>query len=60
MSLGIRAKLMSGFGAVLLCLAIVGGVGYRNTTKFAAEFQSLYQGDCMLGQGHEPRRMERR
>ncbi len=42
MRLGIRAKLFAGFGAVLLLLAVVGVIGYRNTTQFSGEFQSLY------------------
>ena len=42
MNLGIRAKLFSSFGAVLLLLGLVGAIGYLNTTSFAASFKSLY------------------
>ena len=42
MSLGIRAKLLGGFGVILAMLALVGIVGYRNTTQFSAEFTDLY------------------
>ena len=42
MSLGLRAKLLSGFGLVLLLTAIVGAVGWRNTTTFSQAFDSLY------------------
>ena len=42
MALGIRAKLFGGFGVVLALLAVVGGVGLKNTTDFAGQFQSLY------------------
>jgi hypothetical protein len=42
MRLGIRAKLFAGFGGVLVLLAVVGFIGWKNTTQFAAEFKSLY------------------
>ena len=42
MSLGIRAKLMAGFGAVLFLMAIVGAVGYRDAVQFSSQFKSLY------------------
>src|SRR5262245_32549953 len=41
-SLGIRARLFGGFGAVLVLLTIVGWIGYTNTTQFAASFRQLY------------------
>ncbi len=40
--LGIRAKLLAGFGAGLLMLLVVGGIGWRNTTHFAGAFTELY------------------
>ncbi|MGE3272201.1 MAG: methyl-accepting chemotaxis protein [Chloroflexota bacterium] len=43
MGLGLRAKLMGSFGAVLVLLALVGIVGYSNTTQFAEDFSDLYQ-----------------
>ena len=39
---GIRAKLLAGFGAVLVMLAIVGGIGWRNTVASSAAFANLY------------------
>ena len=42
MRLGIRAKLFSGFGVVLILLGLVGAIGYLNTTSFAQSFKSLY------------------
>ncbi|MCC6177400.1 MAG: MCP four helix bundle domain-containing protein [Chloroflexi bacterium] len=42
MSFGIRPKLMAGFGAVLLMLAIVGIIGYRNTSRFTSDFHTFY------------------
>ena len=43
MRLGVRIKLFAGFGAVLVLLGIVGIVGFRNTTRFSAEFIDLYE-----------------
>ena len=43
MGLGIRAKLLGGFGIVLAMLALVGFVGYQNTTQFSAEYTELYE-----------------
>jgi methyl-accepting chemotaxis protein len=40
--LGIRQKLFASFGAVLCLLSVVGFIGYKNTSDFAADFQSLY------------------
>jgi methyl-accepting chemotaxis protein len=42
MSLGIRAKLLSGFGAVLVLTAIVGGVGILNLNNVNALAGSMY------------------
>lgn len=42
---GIRAKLLGGFGAVLLMLAIVAGIGWHNTVTSAASFAALYDDD---------------
>ncbi|MCC7370691.1 MAG: methyl-accepting chemotaxis protein [Chloroflexi bacterium] len=42
MQLGIRGKLYAGFGTVLVLLGLVAFVGYRNTTRFASDFSSLY------------------
>jgi hypothetical protein len=42
MPLGIRAKLFGGFGVVLLLLAAVGAIGWSNTARFSASFESLY------------------
>jgi methyl-accepting chemotaxis protein len=42
MSLGIRAKLLSGFGAVLVLTAIVGGVGILNLNNVNALASSMY------------------
>ena len=42
MRLTIRTKLFAGFGAVLLLLGIVGGIGWRNTSDFATAFDRLY------------------
>jgi methyl-accepting chemotaxis protein len=39
---GIRAQLVAGFGAVLLLLAIVGGIGWRNTLASSTAFANLY------------------
>jgi methyl-accepting chemotaxis protein len=39
---GIRAKLLAGFGAVLLLLAVVGGIGWRNTVASSTAFANLY------------------
>jgi methyl-accepting chemotaxis protein len=39
---GIRTKLLAGFGAVLLLLAIVGGIGWRNTVTSSTAFANLY------------------
>jgi hypothetical protein len=47
MRLGIRAKLLGSFGVILAMLAIVGVVGYQNTTQFSAEFTELYE-DSLL------------
>jgi methyl-accepting chemotaxis protein len=42
MGLGLRNKLLAGFGVVLLLTAIVGYVGWRNTVEFAAESKTIY------------------
>lgn len=42
MALSIRAKLFAGFGIVLVLLAIVGYVGWRNTTDFSTDVRGLY------------------
>ena len=42
MALGIREKLFGGFGVVLALLLVIGFIGLRNTTTFAAQFKSLY------------------
>src|SRR5579883_2448327 len=42
MALSIRAKLFGGFGIVLVLLAIVGYLGWRNTTEFYADVRDLY------------------
>ena len=42
MALSIRAKLFGGFGIVLVLLAIVGYLGWRNTADFSADVRSLY------------------
>jgi methyl-accepting chemotaxis protein len=47
MSFGIRAKLLAGFGAVLVLLAGVGFIGWKNTTDFAADFRDLYQDELV-------------
>lgn len=39
---GIRVKLLAGFGAVLLLLAVVGVIGWRNTVTSSAAFANLY------------------
>jgi len=39
---GIRAKLLAGFAAVLVLLAIVGGIGWHNTVTSSAAFANLY------------------
>jgi methyl-accepting chemotaxis protein len=39
---GIRAKLLAGFGAVLVLLVVVGGIGWRNTVTSSAAFADLY------------------
>ncbi|MGE3910116.1 MAG: methyl-accepting chemotaxis protein [Chloroflexota bacterium] len=41
-SLGIRGKLLSGFGVVLVLLALVGVIGYRNTVQSDLAFDDLY------------------
>ena len=43
LNLGIRSKLLGGFGVVLVLLAVVAFVGWRNTNHFAAEFNDLYE-----------------
>ena len=47
MSLGIRAKLFGGFGFVLALLIGVGFVGLINTSEFAANFRTLYDGQLV-------------
>jgi methyl-accepting chemotaxis protein len=47
---GIRTKLLAGFGAVLLMLAIVGGIGWRNTVVSAAAFENLYEDELTQSQ----------
>ncbi|HLZ28786.1 MAG TPA: methyl-accepting chemotaxis protein [Chloroflexota bacterium] len=42
MTSGISAKLWAGFGAVLVLLAIVGGIGWHNTVTSSAAFANLY------------------
>jgi len=39
---GIRVKLLAGFGVVLALLGVVGYVGLRNTVEFAAAAKELY------------------
>src|SRR4030081_317186 len=39
---GIRAQLVAGFGAVLLLLAIVGGIGWDNTLGSSTAVANLY------------------
>src|SRR5437588_12858541 len=41
-SMGIRTKLFAGFGLVLALLSGIGFIGWKNTTEFSADFQSLY------------------
>ncbi|MBX6342274.1 MAG: MCP four helix bundle domain-containing protein, partial [Thermomicrobiaceae bacterium] len=43
MGLGIRGKLLTGFGVVVLLAAIVGVMGYRNTTTFAGDIKHLHE-----------------
>src|SRR5690242_16799300 len=38
----LKWKLFGGFGAMIALLAVVGGIGYQNTTQFATDFTSLY------------------
>jgi methyl-accepting chemotaxis protein len=40
--LGIRTKLFAGFGTIIVLLGVVGFIGWKNTTEFAADFRSLY------------------
>ncbi len=47
MQLGIRGKLLTGFGVVLILLAVVSAIGYRNSVVFDAAFDALY-GDQMV------------
>ncbi|MBX6341649.1 MAG: MCP four helix bundle domain-containing protein, partial [Thermomicrobiaceae bacterium] len=47
MRVGIRARLLGGFGVVLALMALIAAVGYRNTSRFAAEFQTMY-GDRLV------------
>jgi hypothetical protein len=42
MGMGIRGKLFGGFGIVLALLAVVGFIGWQNTSQFSADFKSLY------------------
>ena len=42
MQFGIRVKLFGGFGIVLALLAVIGFIGWQNTTLFSADFKSLY------------------
>jgi methyl-accepting chemotaxis protein len=44
----IRAKLLGGFGALLLLLIVIGGLGWWYTTALSAEFQALYEGNAAL------------
>src|SRR4030088_1194042 len=39
---GIRVKLLAGFGAVLVLLAVVGVIGWRNTVASSTAFANLY------------------
>jgi chemoreceptor-like protein with four helix bundle sensory module len=45
---GIRAKLFAGFGVVLLLLAIVGVIGYRNTVQADDAFDALYSDQLVM------------
>jgi methyl-accepting chemotaxis protein len=47
-SLGIRAKLFGGYSLVLALVLVIGCIGLRNTTTFAAQFKSLYD-DGLVG-----------
>src|SRR3989442_122978 len=42
MRLGLRDKLLAGFGVVLALTAIVGYVGWRNTIDFADDSRTIY------------------
>ena len=42
MALGIREKLFGGFGVVLALVLVIGFIGLRNKTAFAAQFKTLY------------------
>src|SRR4051812_8025140 len=42
MRLGLRAKLFGGFAAVLAFLAVVAFIGFKNTTDFSRDMNSLH------------------
>jgi methyl-accepting chemotaxis protein len=49
MKLGIRTKLLGSFGIVLALLFAIGLLGFKNTTEFASDFESLYSDQFLPG-----------